>query len=675
MSRPDQTLVGTSPGRRLHPGRGVTGPSARPAPGVGVPSPAGRSLPPRRRGRRPDPQHLAPVAAEPWSRDVTALHDRGPQQRGAQALSLGLLLAAVTAMVVCAVQGVPRATDTGLITVVPISFWVTVALLLSGVTVSVWSVVPRPWLAAAHVSVLVVALYGVGTLSTPYPRGTVPWRHVGVATELVTSGGVDPTIDAYFGWPGFFAMLASFTGMAGLEDAQPLMRWAPVVNELLLLPPLLVLFHALTRDVRIVWSSITVFYLSNWVDQDYLAPQATSFFLYLAVLGLLLTFFRPPPRVHLRSTRGSGPVAAVWRLLRGAGPEGDPRGPLPPPACGRATVLVLVVVVTSAVIAMHQLTPFAFLLAFVALAVGQRTPVRGLPLVTATLVVLWLSLSATAYLQGNLGKLLAGVGDVAGAAQGGLVERIQGSPGHLLVVQGRLLFSLTIWGLAGLAVLLHYLRGRRDTTAVLLLGAPAVLFGMQSYGGEMLLRIFMFSLPFAAFLAMQLLPRASTAGRRRAAGAIFLSGTLLLTPGFVLVHYGNQLLDQRSPSEVEAIAELYRLAPPGALLVAGNDNTAWRWTEYGQHRHVTLERVTGEHEPQDAATVVQLLADDLLEREDGGLVLLTQAHLDYERLLGRRTPYSVEEVRRVVLGSDRFTVLYRNADAVIARVEGAPREP
>jgi hypothetical protein len=556
-------------------------------------------------------------------------------------------------------------TDTGLLTVLPPLFWLTIGLLLSGLALAVWGRRPAQRLAAAHTGALVVALYGVGVVSTPYPRGTVPWRHVGVAAELASTRVVDPTIDAYFGWPSFFSLLASFTGLAGLEDGQPLMRWAPVVTELLLLAPLLVLLRALTNDVRLVWSAVTVFYLANWVDQDYLAPQALAYFLYLAVLGLLLTFFRSPAAAtDLAGGRLRAVTGTVLRLLRGVRPEHDPAGPGPAPPSGQVAVVLLTVLITAAVVTMHQLTPFAMLLAFIALDVGRRTPVRGLPLITGLMVVFWLTFSATAYLQGNLGQLLAGVGDLAGAAKGGVAERIQGSPGHLRVVSGRLLFSLVVWGLAGLAVVVHYLRGRRDTTAVLLLISPALLFGMQSYGGEMLLRIFMFSLPFACLLVVQLLPNARTDLRRRIAGGLFLAGTMLLAPAFVLVHYGNQVVDQRSTAEVEAIAELYRLAPPESLLVAGNDNTVWRYTEYAQHRHVTLEKLLEEDAPAGAADAERALAARLLQ-QPGGFVLLTRQHADFERLFGRRTPYTVEEIRTRLERSDSFKVVFRNTDAVI----------
>ena len=588
-----------------------------------------------------------------------------------------LLSAAASAVLFLLGPPLPAPTDTGLVSVLPPSYWATVALLLTGITVSVWGRRLSHGLAAAHVSLLVVTLYGVAATSSAYPRGTVSWRHVGVATELASTRVVDAGIDAYFGWPGFFSLVASFTGLAGVDDAEPVMTWAPVLNELLLLLPLLVVLRALSSDDRIVWSAVTLFYLTNWVDQDYLSPQALSYFLYLSVLGLLLTFFRPaaPRTSRARVGQLARAWAAVPRALRGAGPEADPAGPgpAPAPASARPVVVLVVVTVTTAVVLVHQLTPFALLLAFVALAVARRTTVQGLPLLTVVLILFWFTYGASVYLQGNLGTLLAGVGDFAEAARGGLVERIQGSPGHVLVVRGRLLFSLAVWSAAALAVLLHYRRGQRDTSAVLLLVSPALLFGLQSYGGEMLLRIFMFSLPFACLLALQLLPRSRTSTGRRVCGAALLATALVLTPAFVLVRYGNQLTDQRAPGEVRAVEELYRLAPPGTLLVAGNDNTPWRYTEYGQHRHVTLERLLEVKAPADASQAQDALEAELGTYPQGAFLLLTRQQENFERLFGVRTPYTVREMREALTRSDDFAVVFRNDDAVILQLRPGNR--
>ena len=40
--------------------------------------------------------------------------------------------------------------------------------------------------------------------------------------------GIDPDIDAYFNWPGFFTLLATVLGATGL-DPVAVALWAPVV--------------------------------------------------------------------------------------------------------------------------------------------------------------------------------------------------------------------------------------------------------------------------------------------------------------------------------------------------------------------------------------------------------------------------------------------------------------
>jgi hypothetical protein len=542
-----------------------------------------------------------------------------------------------------------RVGDTGILPLVPLTCWLGLALVLLGTVTAIWTPSRlREGRAAVHVMVLVVVLYGLVTAGSPYPRGTVSWRHVGVAAHLGSAGVVDPTIDAYFGWPGFFALLASWSGMAGLPDASVLMQWAPVANNLLLLLPLRLLAGALVPDRRRAWSGIVLFYLANWVDQDYLAPQALGFFLYVCLVALLLTLFPATDRLAGRWSPATAPGQVA---------------PQSHEAAGRA--LIVVVLVIAAVVTTHQLTPFALLLGLAALTGLRSVSVRGLVVLSGALVAVWLAYPASTYLQGNGGDLLAQVGDLAGAAQGGIAERAQGSAGHLLVVRSRIAFSALLWGLAA-AGAVRMLRARQlRAAAVGLLVAPALLFPLQSYGGEMLLRIFLFSLPFTALLAAQLLPAGSSARSRRGAGALMLVAAIALSPAFLLVRYGNQLVDQRTTAEVQAVRILYELAPPGSVLVAGNANTPWRNREYADHKHRLLSDLGDPDLPADLADVADLLHAELLSGERPGLVLLTRQQREYERLLGRRVPWTLGGLEQVLLARADFAVVHRDRDAVI----------
>ncbi len=564
-----------------------------------------------------------------------------------------------------------RVGDLGLLTVLPVSYWLALALVLLGTAMAIWSRELREIQAAIHVAFLVLALYGAAGFASTYPRGTVPWRHVGIAAQIQSSAQVDARIDAYFGWPGFFGLLASWTGVSGLTDSSVLMTWAPVANNLLFLLPMLVLARVLTVDRRLAWSGIVLFYLANWVDQDYLAPQALGFFLYLCVLALLLTFFRRRERLPTALARLI-PTSWLARTSRIA-TRADDHGRHEAVSAGRGSVIIAVALSIAAVVASHQLTPFSLLLALVALRTLGATSVRGLGVLTGTMIVAWLAYPAAPYMEGHLGRLLAQVGDVAGAAQGGLVQRVQGSDGHLLVIRARIAFSTLLWALGAAGALrLWWRTGLLPATAAALVVAPGFLFGLQSYGVEMLLRIFLFSLPFTCLLAAHLLPWSRGTTSRRRAGALFLVVTLLMTPAFVLVRYGNQLIDQRGAAEVEGVRALYELAPAGSLLIAGNENTPWRNQEYADHRHRTLSQLGEEGPPEDVSALAVSLRDELLASEPAGFLLLTRQQQAYEELLGRRTPWTLAEVEASLLRRSDFRVVFQNEDALIlAPVEAA----
>jgi hypothetical protein len=182
-------------------------------------------------------------------------------------------------------------TDVGLVSVLPawsylafIPIAAAFALILDG---------PRPstWLLAAIVVVLVLMLYGAVPFVEGEARFSPSWRHIGVIDYVTRHGGVDPTLDAYHNWPGLFILASAVAGAIGLTDLSGVALWAPVWFNLLYLPALFVLLDSLTDDRRAVWLGIWLFYLTDWIGQDYFSPQAFGFFFFLTTTAVLVRWF------------------------------------------------------------------------------------------------------------------------------------------------------------------------------------------------------------------------------------------------------------------------------------------------------------------------------------------------------------------------------------------------
>jgi hypothetical protein len=76
----------------------------------------------------------------------------------------------------------------------------------------------------------------------------------------------------------------------------------------------------------------------------------------------------------------------------------------------------------------------------------------------------------------------------------------------------------------------------RERSLPVLTFVPFLGFGMQSYGGEMALRVFMFALPGAALLAaLALFPRAGVTARDRERDRVSLAPVAALLAGLLLM--------------------------------------------------------------------------------------------------------------------------------------------
>ncbi len=576
-----------------------------------------------------------------------------------------LLLVVATALWLVSLRSVEisRMNDLGLISVLqPLTI---VAFLL--LTVSFCGTVcqrqVRGPLVLAHLVILVGMLYGTTTLVEQMTMHlSTAYRHVGITEYIVRHGSVDPTLETYFGWPGFFIAAAFFTQIAGFHSALSLTPWSSVFFNLLYLGPIIMIFRASTDNERHVWLGAWFFLVTNWVGQDYFAPQAANYFLYLVIIAILLTWFkaaRPERGESPRWRRGFVPLRFAHFLANGDAAD----VPNTPSARWQRAALALIVVALLAVIvASHQLTPFFALVALAVLALWNRVTLRGLPLLLSVMLCAWLSFMTVAFLAGHSSIVTGSVGQVDQNVGANVGNRLGGSPDHLLAVRVRLLLSGAVWGLALLGGARRFRSGKRDLTLVLLAITPFLLLGLQAYGGEMILRVYFFTLPPMTFFAAALFFGSHPMKSVWLTGAAIGAVTVLLTTGFMFARYGNERMDYFTMQEVDAVRELYAIAPPGSLLVQAGFSAPLGFENFEKYPSMTLGAPIIER--QDANAVIDRING---ANTDGVPVYLivTRSQRAQVELFDGLPAGTLESLERVLIASGRFQVRYTNPDATI----------
>ncbi len=413
--------------------------------------------------------------------------------------------AAVTLWLISLGQvGLQSMSDLGLISVLPASYFLSIAVLTVGFCLFLWQRHTSTGVFLVYVGVLIAILYATPALVEQMPRFAVTWRHLGLTDYFIHGGPVVPRFDAYFNWPAFFASTAMLTQIAGLSSMVNLVAWTSVVFNVLFLIPLMLIYRSATRESRLIWTGIWVFYLANWVGQDYFSPQAFGYFLYLGMLGILLLWFRGPV------TRTVS-VSTVWNRMRRISPrvaefvggQHSTGAYVEATPWQRVGLLVIVIGAFAAMVPSHQLTPFAVIGSVTLLVLLDQITTRTLPIIMAVILLGWMGFMAISFFAGHLQPILANTGNVNQSVQTGLVGRINGSPEHTFVVNARLWISAIIGVLAMLGGVRRLINGYRDLAMVALTLAPTPII-LIPYGGEMFLRTYLYILPGLAFFAAAL---------------------------------------------------------------------------------------------------------------------------------------------------------------------------
>ncbi|MDF3290407.1 lipopolysaccharide biosynthesis protein [Streptomyces silvisoli] len=613
----------------------------------------------RAEGTTPHPVS-APPPAQPTERPRVPLRERMAGWSWA-AFGGWLALVAALALYWLPLRGMDdasldRMTGLGLVSVLPLRTLVGAALLVLAFCWALALPRCRPWLLLAVLLATVVSLHAVPAVLEAQPRFPTAWQHAGFIEYVNRTGHAVPYLDARFSWPGFFAGVALVTKACGITDLSEVLRWWPLAVELLYLAPLMLLLHAIRASWRAKWCAAWLFVLCGWVGQDYFSPQSVNYLFYIMFVAVLLVWFRSP------QTGGTGRMPGEAQ----ARPAGR---------ADRVVLLGVALALFAASVVSHQLTPFVMLGVAAALVVWKRSTLYGLPLLCGVMVVAWVGFLAEPYWSGHFNDLFGGLGSLGGNVSSSVSGRIQGgSPTHKLVLYSRVLLAVAVLALAAFGWLRRRRSGISDRVLLILLLVPFLGFGMQSYGGEMALRVFLFALPGASVLAaLAFFPRTSTERSWTGLTALLLAG-LVLMGGFLVARWGNEPFERVRTGEVAALDYVYGHDSPSARLLWPSKDPANDPTPNLPWMARDMEKVDyrGVLAPRDPSRVGAMVAD-LKAAGPQSYLLITSGTAGYLQLdAGYPADWRTRVVAALNARSDVREVM-SNPDAAVYQLAAPPK--
>lgn len=304
-------------------------------------------------------------------------------------------------------------------------------------------------------------------IATDVPTYAWTYKHIGVVDYIQHSDKLARGVDLYNGWPGMFGLAAWFSDLTGISTVTVAHWFTPVFHLLLV-----ALVYGTARAWRLapMHAVVAAYFVEalNWVEQDYFSPQATTLLLAVAVVGLVGLAVR------------SGNRILAWPLLI---------------AFAGATIT-------------HQLTPVWILM------------MVGLLVVTGKIKPWWILIPMTAMLLG----IVAANWDLVShfpLFSGDVTQNVQtnvpttGVLGQRVTAVGMKVLTAAMW-LGTLTILVRRFRRKQPFWALGVVAlSPLALLLMQSYGGEAIFRVYLYSLTGCAVVCAPALHGMMVANLRR----------------------------------------------------------------------------------------------------------------------------------------------------------------
>jgi hypothetical protein len=563
----------------------------------------------------------------------------------------------------------------GLVPALPVTYFLGIGLLV--VSAGFWLAAARPssLRLTVHVIAFAVMLYGTASLVYSEPRYAWLYKHVGVVQYIATHGHLLFNVDIYQDWPGFFALVAWFDRIAGISSPLAVAAWAQLFFNLLNCLVFGFATRALPLTWRERWLAIIFFEGANWVAQDYFSPQAASFVVSLGVLAIALHWCQAdavPSRLKALGGRLHG-VSSILpdhhRLVRvTADAERPEEG-----SYARGALIAIVVVFTALVI-MHELSPYVIGIQIGLLTVVGKVRPRWLAPLLLAVAVAYL-VPHFEFVNHTYG-LLRSIGNFFSNARPPAALGLHLSHDQLLIAYAARLLSVIVWVLALVGIWRRLRAGRPVLTLAALAFSPFLLLGFQPYGGEAILRVQLFSLPWSACLAASALSP-QPIGTRNVRWLLSPVALLLIIALFLPAYFGSDSLNTVSADEIAASVYLYSHARPGTVLFLDQDfplNIGARYDLFPSKDLLGADEPPGGFVLSRAATAT--ITDAALLVAPGATsvyLVITTAMLRFALAYGLTTSTSLGPLEQALDRSSAWHVFYRRGGAMIYELERRSR--
>jgi hypothetical protein len=343
----------------------------------------------------------------------------------------------------------------------------------------------------------------------------------GIFEYVVRNGQLDPGVAPLHAWPGMSLVLAAFTLISGaneLEQQQIILRLAPTLINLWYLVPLFLIFRILLGQKSNRWgAAVWIFYLANRTSQDYLSAQAVAYFFFLSF---------------------------VWFSVKRALKQDEPRG---------LAQSGIEMVIAGALTITHLATTLVTLV-FKAATDALRRPRRyTFVAYGAVVAAAWIIYGTATFFEDNLASYVRTAFSLD-YFRGTTTTRITETPdiyAHIDQVATFYMAAFLLLALLGVALSWRTVKQLSPARMTLVLWlSPFLVFLLVPYGGERLMRVFLFSLVPMAYFAATLL-------RHRFMGTLLVIFLILAPALYFVTKYGYEAYEYVHPSEGAGLEYLY----------------------------------------------------------------------------------------------------------------------